>query len=87
GMRNCHAGVTVNCHLAKRQTERTTHHVPFSIFHFRTTHVSSKFILYYNIKINTHIHDALLRTNRKRKMVRGAWCVWTNFSSFVIYPF
>ena len=29
----------------------------------------------YNIKINTHIHDALLRTNRKRKMARGAWCV------------
>ena len=24
---------------------RTTHHVPFSIFHFRTTLVSSKFIL------------------------------------------
>ncbi len=26
----------------------------------------------YNIKINTHIHDALLRTIKKQKMVRGA---------------
>ena len=50
---------------------RTTHHVPFSIFHFRTTLVSSKFILYkYNIKIYIHIHDSLLRTMKKQK-----WCV------------
>ena len=52
-----------------RCAPRTTCH--FQFFHFRTTLVSSKFILYiYNIKIYIHIHDSLLRTMKKQK-----WCV------------